>query len=241
MTNPFFPTLTNADEQLLLHDILTEVIDITGFDCYYVPRTLSATLDRVLTEDTQAQFNSAWPTTMYLQSAEQFEGMGHFLGKTGWTIQDQITLVISRRTFGQEVAVQQTPVMSRPLEGDLVYVPFNQRLFVIRFVEKYSMLYPLGALPTWRLQCEVYEATGVQFNTGIEGIDAFEKTTSLDIFRWAVKNENGLPITVNGNNYWTVDGYGYTKVEPEDHTQIIHTAANTVLDFDETNPFGDAS
>jgi len=238
MTNSFFPTLTDPNEQMLMHDIMQEAIDINGFDCYYCPRTLSSTLDKILTEDTQASFELALPTTMYLQSFDSFQGMGHSLQKVGWTIGDQIILVVSRRTFAEDIGAPQN--MSRPLEGDLIYVPFNSRLFVVRFVEKYSMIYPLGTLPTFRLQCEVYEATGEHFDTGIPGIDAFETRTSLDVFRWAVKNENNLPIMVNGN-YWTVDGYAVTNQEPEDQTTVIHAAANTILDFNEHDPFGDAS
>lgn len=249
MVSPFFPYGVSENEKHLIHSLMTEAIDLNGFGAYYCPRTLSSSLDRVFTEDDQTSFNLAVPTTFYLQSAEQFGGMGHFLDKTGWQIQDQIILLASKRTFEQEVvpylpatipAINNIATPSRPVEGDLIYVPFNQRLFVVRFVEKYSMLYPLGALPTWRLQCEVYEATGERFATGIPEIDQFETQTSLDIFRWAVKTENGLPVQVNGN-WWVVDGYSPQAKAPEDQTQVAHQEANTFFDFTETNPFGDSS
>lgn len=249
-----FPYMQSEAERTMMYDLATEAIQIYGFDCYYVPRTLSATFDPILTEDTQAQFDLAIPTRVYLQTPEQFGGPGHFLNQQGWNIGDQIILVMARRLYEQDIfpnlpqtiSALNIPQPDRPLEGDLIYVPFNRRLFVIRFVQKYSMLYPMGALPTWQLQCEVYEATSQQFNTGIPEIDAFEKTTTLDTFRWSIRTENGQPIMVNGTqfgggDFWVVDGYSQATQEPEDQTVPVRAAANTILDFDENDVFGENS
>ena len=57
---------------------------------------------------------------------------------------------------------------TRPLEGDLIYLPLTGGLFEIKFVEDESVFYQMGELVMFDLKCELFEYSHEELDTGIE-------------------------------------------------------------------------
>ena len=66
----------------------------------------------------------------------------------------------------------------RPFEGDLIYFPYNKKVFQITFVEHESPFYPGGTLPQFVLTCDLLEYSNEIFITGIPEIDSIEDNLS---------------------------------------------------------------
>jgi len=73
----------------------------------------------------------------------------------------------------------------RPQEGDLIYLPLANSLFEIKFVEHEQPFYQLRNLPTYQLQCELFEYSHESIDTGINSVDDFE-TTQADSITLAI-------------------------------------------------------
>ena len=164
-------------EQSLIEDLVIESIRIYGIEVWYIPRTLVAR-DEILNEDSLSSFNSAYSVEMYIKSVDGFEGEGDFLSKFGLQIRDSVTLTIAQKTFELEVGRDSTLV--RPLEGDLIYLPLNNKIFEIQHTEHESIFYQMGSLQTYDLRTELFEYSGERFNTNQKFID--NKFSSDDLF-----------------------------------------------------------
>jgi hypothetical protein len=175
MPNVFFNNFNSYSEQMLIDDLVTESLSIYGHTVYYLPRTIQ-TYDDVWSEDSLSQYNTALEFDMYIKSYDSYEGDGTFLSKFNLEIRDQITLTVSRRAFGNEIAAN-FPTIQRPREGDLVYSTMMKRIFVIKYVNNTSVYYQMGDLQTWDIVCEVWEYSNERFNTGIDEIDNIETIT----------------------------------------------------------------
>ena len=159
-------------EQSLIEDLVIESIKIYGIDAWYIPRTLTGK-DDILNEDDISTFKSAYMAEMYVKSVDGFEGEGDFLSKFGLEIRDSITMTIARRTYESEVALHNDTV--RPLEGDLIYLPLNNKIFEIQHVEHESIFYQMGSLQMYDLRAELFEFSGERFDTGQPFIDNLYK------------------------------------------------------------------
>lgn len=184
-TNPYFQNYDYQNEQELIDDLVIESIQIYGVDTYYVTRNIQ-NVDRMFNEDRVSIFNAAYNTEMYISSVDGFGGEGDFLSRFGLQIRDQVTFVIAMRTFEQNV-IRLTPTIIRPLEGDLIWMPFAQEFFKIMHVEHESVFYQTGKLQVYEMQCELYEYAGERFQTGIDEID-----THFDPYKFD-DNAGGLP------------------------------------------------
>jgi hypothetical protein len=65
-------------------------------------------------------------------------------------------------------------VEGRPNEGDLIWFPTTKHLFEIKFVEAERPFYQLGKGYVWECQCELFEYSDEQLDTGVAAIDAIE-------------------------------------------------------------------
>jgi len=171
-TNFYFNNFSNSQEQSLVEDLVTESIKIYGHDVYFLPRTIVAR-DSLYNQDDLSRFDSAYLVEMYIKNVEGFEGEGDLFSRFGVEIRDQITFVISQRTFDNEIGTSVT--LTRPREGDIIFFPLNNKAFQIKFVEHEAVFYQMGALQTYEMSCELFEYSGEQFNTGIDIIDKIEE------------------------------------------------------------------
>ena len=131
-------------------------------------------------EDNTASYNSAHTIEMYIKSVDGFEGDGVFISRFGLQIKDQITFTVAKRRFG-ELGLTSDGRADMPHEGDLIYFPTTSALFQILFVEDEAIFYQTGALQTYDMLCEMFIYSDQSLNTGIEVIDAIERSHSYSI------------------------------------------------------------
>ena len=223
-TNVYFSQKVRA-EQHLYEDIVIESLKMYGQDVYYLPRNV-VSIDTILNEDVESNFDASYTIEMYIENQEGFDGDGDILSKFGVEIRDQANFIVSRRRWEQLVGVYNNGISSdRPNEGDLIYLPLSKSLFEVRFVEDETPFYQLSNLPVYKLQCEVFEYSGESINTDNTVLDnllnqsiAGEVTLSLDptdnngiefILGEAVQQE----ITVGSGEYVTGRVANYEPVK----------------------------
>ena len=80
-----------------------------------------------------------------------------------------------RKKFEEKVDDNATlNVEGRPNEGDLIWFPITKHLFEIKFVEVERPFYQLGKGYVWECQCELFEYSDEEIDTGVAEIDAIE-------------------------------------------------------------------
>ena len=164
----------SAQEQKFIENLVVESIEIYGQDIYYVPRTI-VSQDSIFEEDSDGKFESAKPIRAYVNNVEGWEGQGELLTKFGIRIEDKTTFIFSREKFTEHVDDSVTlNVEGRPNEGDLIWFPITKHLFEIKFVEVERPFYQLGRNYVWECQCELFEYSDEEINTGITELDAIE-------------------------------------------------------------------
>ena len=166
--NYYFENYENSMEQSLIEDLVVESIQIYGVDVWYIPRTIVAK-DDILNEDDLSTFDNAYLVEMYVKSVDGFEGEGDFLSKFGLQIRDSITMTMAQRTYELEIGISSE--INRPREGDLIYLPLNNKFFELQHVEHEAIFYQIGSLQTYDLRAELFEYSGETFNTGDATID----------------------------------------------------------------------
>lgn len=216
-TNFYFNNFTNSGEQRLIEDLIIESIRIFGIDVWYMKRNYGA-LDDLLNEDDLPTYNQAFLVEMYVKNVEGFQGDGDFLSKFGLQIRDSMTLTMSMRKFMEDVGQYNEEV--RPLEGDLIYFPLNRKIFQIKHVEHESIFYQMGSLQVYDFRVELYEYSNEVFNTGVEEIDT-----------WLLKYKTTANNTIAG----------IESIDPIADNLTIETEADNILDFSESNPFGESN
>jgi hypothetical protein len=161
------------NEQRLVDDLISESIKIQGFDAYYIPNNNAIARDLLYGEDPVKKFTSAFPVEMYLSSVMGSEGQKDFFSKFGLEIRNQVSVIVSRKSFYQRTP--QTTYM-RPLEGDLVYVPFlngGGELYEIKFVDQNKDGFTLGRKTPYyyELEMEKFKYSQEVIATGMPDID----------------------------------------------------------------------
>jgi len=179
-TNPYFNHHgTNTPENRLIENLMIESIKTYGIDVYYLPRTLNNE-DTLMGEDASASYNSAHTIEMYIKTIDGFEGSGDFIAKWGLQIKDQITFTVAKRRW-QDLGLATDGRAKMPHEGDLIYFPITKALFQILFIEDEAIFYQTGQLQSYDMLCEMFTYSDQSFNTGIDTIDAIERTHSYSI------------------------------------------------------------
>jgi hypothetical protein len=216
-TNVFFRTHQRHNlESELFSDLVIESIRIYGVDTVYLTRSLQS-VDELLNEDDLSIFNAAYEMEMYVKSVDGFAGEGDFLSRFGLQIRDQVTFTVANRTF-EKYVTRLNSDKKRPLEGDLIYFPMNNKFFKIMHVEHESVFYQLGALHVYDLKCELFEYSNERFETGRADVDTYYDKIKTD----GVININDL-----------------NKRDPIAKNIFFGDEANDILDFSETDPFSE--
>ena len=137
----------------------------------------------------------------------------------------------------------------RPLEGDLVYHPVLAKMFEISFVDHDEPFYQLDNNPVYKLRCKQFEYSSEALDTGIDTIDAIEGTLSEDTRQYQItlENEVGSVLLENAadtgyDSYIITEDYvlGDMDTDKTAQNELFDELDDTVLDFSESNPFGDA-
>jgi hypothetical protein len=161
-------------EQLLVEDLVIEALKIYGLDVYYLPRTTRDEVDYLFGEDVLKQYRTAHPIEMYLENVNGFDGDQDFISKFGLEIRDEATMLVSRLRFRYSVNG-----LTRPNEGDLIYIPMTTSFFEITSVESendQAMFYTLGRgrggnVYVYALKMKQYYFSNEIIDTGVAEID----------------------------------------------------------------------
>ena len=245
-TNVYFDTGTRP-EQYLYEDLIIEQLRIYGQDVYYIPRKLAGT-DSIWQEDISSSFESSYLIEMYMETIDGYEGEKELMSKFGLDIQDDATFVVSRRRWEQFVSIDNNIIeSSRPNEGDLVYFPKANKLFEITFVDKDDPFYQVHNLPTYKLKCKTFEYGSEVMDTGITEIDSVEEDFSLDQLTHQMTLEDGTGSLLLENavedaeaSYIILETYNIATIDKNSQNDDFELADDNILDFTESNPFGDA-
>jgi hypothetical protein len=239
----YFNNFASSGEQDLLHDLIIESISIYGQDVMYLPRKIT-NFDQLYTEDDSSEYTQALQVVMYIESVDGFTGDGNFMSKFGLQIRDQVTFVVSQRIFGENIGVVTN--QQRPNEGDLIYFPLNNKCFKVMYVDKFSMFYPLGTLPTWKFTCELFEYSNEVFNTGFAEIDKLQKNYSTNIFDHALLDENDDYLTDENGDILVMENYNLSTTNPAADNDAIQygtdnfgIGSDDFISFEEKNPFAE--
>ena len=247
-TNVYFDTGTRP-EQALYEDLIIEQLRIYGQDVYYLPRN-TAGIDNIFGEDKSSSFDDAYMIEMYGDNVDGYEGEKELMSKFGLDIQDDATFTVARRRWEQFISVDNNLlVSSRPNEGDLIYWPKGNKLFEITFVDHDDPFYQVQNLPTYKLKCKTFEYASEVIDTGIAELDAIEDNNSLDMLSHQLSLETAtgtgaiaLENSVDGAiaSYIVLETYNIANIDENSQNDDFEIADDTILDFSETNPFGDA-
>jgi len=251
-TNVYFDTGTKP-EQALYEDLMIEQLRIYGQDVYYIPRKMAGT-DKIWQEDISSSFESSYLIEMYMENVDGYEGEKELMSKFGLDIQDDATFIVARRRWEQFVSVDNNIIVSsRPNEGDLVYFPKGKKLFEITFVDHDDPFYQVHNLPTYKLKCKTFEYASEVIDTGIAEIDAIETDNSLDMLAHQISLEQGtVNLTGAGSiqmenavegaaaSYIILETYNIATIDENSQNDDFELADDNILDFTESNPFGDA-
>lgn len=173
--NPYF-LQGSSSEQRLVQDLINEQLRMYGQDVVYIPRNI-INKNTILKEITSSKFDDSFRIEAYLVNYEGFGGQGDILSKFGVKTTDEVTFIISKERYEDFISPfislnTQIELKSRPEEGDLIYLPLDNTIFEIKYVEGKKPFYQLNNLYVYELRCEVmdYEADDV-INTSINEVD----------------------------------------------------------------------
>jgi len=187
---------------------MIETIKINGVDCYYIPNINESARDLLYGEDPLKKFTAAYPLELYITNVDGYEGEREFFSKFGLEIRNNMSVIVSKRSFSRWVP--QTYV--RPREGDLIYIPFfaqTGEMYEIKYVNFSEAFYVLGNKYPYfyKLELEKFKYSQETIDVGIPIIDDLVPQDAYSI-----------ELTVNG-----ATGNGnFIRGES------IHNTANTV-------------
>jgi hypothetical protein len=188
MTSPYFNNYKATNEQELVESLVIESIHQWGMDVNYIHRQDNFP-DKIFKEDSSATYTSATPLELYLKSYDGYEGNGEFLAKFGIEVRHQCLLTVAIKTFREMVG--DALGILRPLEGDIIHFPMDNKMFVIQKVDKYGVFFQTGTLQSYNLVCEVFEYSSEKFATGVPEIDIIETELSLSTLKHALRDGLG--------------------------------------------------
>ena len=200
-TNPWVSQSVRS-EQNLYEDLVIESLKFYGQDVYYLPREI-VNKDRVFLDDVPSRFSDAYKVEMYAENIDGFEGEGDLFSKFGVELRDQATFVVARRRWKKLIGDKLDSYNFRPREGDLIYLPMSKSIFEIFKVETETPFYQLSQLPTFRLQCELFEYNDEDFDTELDGIDDIEVEGA---YQYKLIMEDPVTATATATAQIDVDG-----------------------------------
>lgn len=180
----YFNNQNATREQFLVEDFVIEAIKNHGIDVYYIPRASQSTIDVLFGDDTVKYFSEAYKIDVYLETFDDYEGDQEFFSKFGLEIKKSARIVMARRTF--EKYVFSATDIDVPREGDLIWLPIQQKLMEIRFVEQEKNFFQLGrriakASYMYGLSIEAFKYNGEFLNTGMSEIDDISADNTYSI------------------------------------------------------------
>ena len=160
--SPFFLN-GSPSEQRLVQDLVNEHLQLFGQDILYLPRKI-VNENTVIREVTASKFDDSFRLEAYLVNTDGFGTPSDVLTKFGVKDQDEITLVVSKERYDDFITpfINLFPEGERanaqsPHEGDLIYLPLDNGLFEIKYIERKVPFYQVNDLFMYEFRCEIFE------------------------------------------------------------------------------------
>ena len=160
--SPFFLN-GSPSEQRLVQDLVNEHLQLFGQDVLYLPRKI-INQNTVIREITASKFDDSFRLEAYLVNVDGFGTPSDALTKFGVRDMDEITLVVSKERYDDFITpfIKSFPEGERvnantPNEGDLIYLPLDNALFEIKYVERKVPFYQVNELFMYEFRCEIFE------------------------------------------------------------------------------------
>jgi hypothetical protein len=146
-----------------------------GQDVVYMPRQL-INEKTIIKEVLVSKFDDSFRIEAYISNFNGFGGQGDILSKFGVKTSDELTLIISKERYEDFISPfllddQDIKVATRPQEGDLIYLPIDNGLFEIKYVEGKVPFYQLNNLYVYELRCEIFRYEDELIDTSIDEVD----------------------------------------------------------------------
>ena len=127
-----------------------------------------------------------------------------------------------------------------PEKLDIKKSDTGKKIFEISFVDHDDPFYQIHNVPAFKLKCKTFEYSSEDIDTGIAEIDAIETDNSLDqlAFQLSLEDGTGALLTETGD-YIIQEAYVVDKVDENAMNDFFDKQDDTILDFTESNPFGD--
>lgn len=191
----YFNNFGSSPEQRLIEDLMIETIKINGVDVYYIPNINESARDLIYGEDPLKKFTAAYPLELYITNVDGYEGEREFFSKFGLEIRNNMSVIVSKRSFARWVP--QTYV--RPREGDLIYIPFFSQtgeMYEIKYVNYSEAFYVLGNKYPYfyKLELEKFKYSQETIDVGVPDIDDI---VNLDAYNLTLN----VSANVNSNNF----------------------------------------
>jgi hypothetical protein len=174
---------------------MIETIKINGVDCYYMTNDNDAARDLLYGEDPLKKFTSAYPLELYITNVDGYEGERDFFSKFGLEIRNNMSVIVSKRSFARWVP----QTYSRPREGDLIYIPFLSQtgeMYEIKYVNYTEAFYIMGNKYPYfyKLELEKFKYSQETIEVGIPSVDDI---VNLDAYNLTLN----VSANVNSNNF----------------------------------------
>ena len=241
-TNPFFTATTGySGEQNLVDSLVIEQIGIYGLDLLYMPRE-NLNLDTLLHESTESAFSQALSIPMYLKSFDGYDNSMEMLTKFGVRSSDEITLIMSRSQWksyyapyiksvynaknGEPLTHLNDPlkgeISRRPKEGDVIFFPYDGGLFEVKYVQFDQPFFQLGKGYIFQLQCEKFEYSGEQFDTGITQIDSANARSTFPDTEFLLLEGGGPAFELNERvKIWNLTDLDLDDIATQDGNNLL--------------------
>lgn len=235
-TSLYFNNFSASGEQSLIEDLIIESIRIYGVDNYYIPRKI-VDFNNTFREQEYTEFVGSVLMEMYVKNIDGFGGDGEFLSTFGLQVREEITFSLALRVFEQEA--KYVLKRDRPLEGDLIWFPFTQALYQIKFVNKKPIFYQMGALQFYDIVCELYEYSNEVFNTGINIIDTTYNALLTTNNPYFLFSQDSSPLLDENGNNIVEEEYNLSYLDVSSQNQVFQVAGNQFIDYSEADPFSE--
>jgi len=160
--SPFF-LHGSPSEQRLVQDLVNEHLTLFGQDILYLPRKI-VNENTVIREITASKFDDSFRLEAYLVNTDGFGTPSDVLTKFGVQAQDELTLVVSKERYDDFISpfLKLWPEGDRknantPNEGDLIYLPLDNAIFEIKYIERKVPFYQMNDLFMYEFRCEIFQ------------------------------------------------------------------------------------
>lgn len=173
---------------------------------------------------------------------------GSILLEDGTLDSDEVDISSSYES-GYLISEADSTDADRPQEGDAIYHPILGKLFEINFVDHDEPFHQLDNNPVYKMRCRMFEYGSEVLDTDIAAIDAIEDAESMDAltYQFTLEDDSGALLLENAADtgdasYFINEDYivGDQVTDKVNQNELFDELDDSILDFSESNPFGDA-